>query len=97
MKPLAHCCRRSPDLTLLSSNSDQDTPSLLVVDVTAESPAEKQGVRLGSRLAKINGMHVDAGAETVEVQLVLGIPNVPWSLTFGIQIRQQRYHISISI
>ena len=37
----------------------QDTPSLLVVDVVAESPAEKQGVRLGSRLAKINGMHVD--------------------------------------
>lgn len=38
----------------------QDSSSLLVVDVVAESPAEKQGVRLGSRLAKINGMHVDA-------------------------------------
>jgi len=31
----------------------------LVVDVISESPAEKQGVRAGSRLAKINGMHVE--------------------------------------
>ena len=37
----------------------QDSPNLLVVDVISESPAEKQGVRAGSRLAKINGMHVE--------------------------------------
>lgn len=30
-----------------------------MVDVISESPAEKQGVRAGSRLAKINGMHVE--------------------------------------
>ena len=31
-----------------------------MVDVITESPAEKQGVRAGSRLAKINGMHVES-------------------------------------
>lgn len=61
--------------------ADSDTPSLLVVDVVTESPAEKQGVRLGSRLAKINGMHVDR-LTPEEVRALLMNPARPMSMTF---------------
>lgn len=61
--------------------ADSDTPSLLVMDVVAESPAEKQGVRLGSRLAKINGMHVDR-LTPEEVRALLMNPARPMSMTF---------------
>ena len=44
----------------------EDTPRLLVLEVVAESPAEKQGVRPGSRLAKINGMSVETWQEVWE-------------------------------
>jgi len=61
--------------------ADSDSPNLLVVDVISESPAEKQGVRAGSRLAKINGMHVDR-LTPEEVKALLMNPARPMSMTF---------------
>ncbi|CAK9019228.1 unnamed protein product [Durusdinium trenchii] len=61
--------------------ADSDTPRLLVLEVVAESPAEKQGVRPGSRLAKINGMSVDK-LTPHEVRALLMNPARPMSMTF---------------
>ncbi|CAE7208860.1 unnamed protein product, partial [Symbiodinium necroappetens] len=54
--------------------ADSDTPSLLVVGVVPASPAENQGVRVGHRLSRINGISVDK-LTTQEVRTLLMNPS----------------------
>ncbi|CAE7365550.1 MCTP1 [Symbiodinium natans] len=61
--------------------ADSDTPSLLVVGVVPASPAEHQGVRVGHRLSRINGISVDK-LTTQEVRTLLMNPSRPLSMTF---------------
>jgi len=61
--------------------ADSDTPSLLVVGVVPASPAENQGVRVGHRLSRINGISVDK-LTTQEVRTLLMNPSRPLSMTF---------------
>ncbi|CAJ1430158.1 unnamed protein product, partial [Effrenium voratum] len=67
--------------------ADSDTPLLLVLGVVAESPAEKQGVRPGQRLAKINGMSVER-LTLPEVRSLLMNPARPLSMTFHMRQEQ---------
>ncbi|OLQ14425.1 hypothetical protein AK812_SmicGene1449 [Symbiodinium microadriaticum] len=65
--------------------ADSDTPSLLVVGVVPASPAENQGVRVGHRLSRINGISVDK-LTTQEVRTLLMNPSRPLSMTFRYRI-----------
>mmetsp|Transcript_81307 Transcript_81307/g.143443 ORF Transcript_81307/g.143443 Transcript_81307/m.143443 type:complete len:1377 (-) Transcript_81307:92-4222(-) len=60
--------------------ADSDTSAFEVVAVVAASPADNQGVQIGSRLAAVNGLSVDK-LSPAEVKVLLDMPARPLSLT----------------
>eukprot|EP00931_Biecheleriopsis_adriatica_P019967 TRINITY_DN13465_c0_g1_i1.p1 TRINITY_DN13465_c0_g1~~TRINITY_DN13465_c0_g1_i1.p1 ORF type:complete len:1234 (+),score=274.20 TRINITY_DN13465_c0_g1_i1:132-3833(+) len=70
--------------------ADSDTSSLEVIGVAAASPAEMQGVKIGSRLSQVNGIAVE-DLTAAEVRMLLLNPARPLALTLRCRPEQNTH------